>query len=63
MSIATRHLDQINPERAHSPVCNNKDCNSSCSYAYGCSEQRMERTHFPWPVLVLGVVAVVALFV
>jgi hypothetical protein len=63
MSIATRHLDQINPEKIHSPVCHNKGCNSSCSYAYSCFEQRMGRAHVPWPVVVLAVVAVVAVFV
>jgi hypothetical protein len=53
-----------NSPKVHSPVCETQGCNSLCSFAYSCYEQRMGRiTHVAWPIVGLVVLALLALIV
>lgn len=44
--------------------CETPGCSESCAYAYSCHEERMGRSPIAfWPVIALGIFAIIAVFV
>lgn len=64
MSYMSQSRDQVKSAPVNAPPCETAGCNSSCSFAFSCYEQRMGLgRHVPWPLIALAGIAVLALVI